>query len=106
MRKAFEPRTITPGAVRQINPDTLLPAVDAKGKPLFDLPQPIRFAEHTRRRKIRGKVVTDKVKVPVYRGVPASLANHIRGQMKRTRRKAVERAAEKAALMAKEKANE
>lgn len=102
MRKAYEPRTVTLGAVRQINPDTLLPAVDEKGKPLFDMPQPIRFAEHTRRRKIRGKVVEDKVKVPIYRGFPASFARHMRGQMKRAQRKAAERAA----FMAKEKADE
>lgn len=102
MRKAYEPRTITPGAVRQINPDTLLPAVDEKGRSLFDMPQPIRFAQHTRRRKIRGRVVEDKVKVPVYRGVSAALARHIRGQMKRARRKALE----KAKLMTEEKVDE
>ena len=102
MRKAYEPRTVTPGAVRQINPDTLLPAMDEKGRPLFDLPQPIRFVQHTRRRKIRGKVVEDKVKVPVYRGFPASLARHMRGQMKRAQRKAAERAA----LMTKERVDE
>lgn len=102
MRKTFEPRTVTLGATRQINPDTLLPAVDENGKLLFDMPQPIRFAEHTRRRKVRGKVVEDKVKVPVYRGFPASFARHMRGQMKRAQRKAAERAA----LMAEEKADE
>lgn len=103
MRRAYEPRTITPGATRQINPETLLPAVDEKGRLLFHMPQPIRFAEHTRRRKVNGKVITDKVKVPIYRGFPASLARYIRGQMKRAQRKAL---VERAALMAKEKANE
>lgn len=102
MPKTYLPRTITPGATRQINPDTLLPAVDEKGRPLFDMPQPIRFALHKRRRKIRGKVVEDTVKVPVYRGISAALARRIRGQMKRAQRKAIERAA----LMTEEKVDE
>ena len=84
------PQTVVPGATRRINPETLLPMTGKKSVPLWDMPVPLRYVEHVRRRldKKTKKVVTDKVAVPIYRGVDASLARMIRGEYRRTARKA------------------
>lgn len=87
------PLTVVPGATRRIDPETLLQAVTVKNKvPLWDMPAPLRYVEHVRRRldKKTKKMVTDKVAVPIYRGVDASLARMIRGEYRRTQRKAAE----------------
>lgn len=87
------PQTMVPGATRRVDPDTLLPVVNVKNKvPLWDMPTPIRYVEHVKRRlnKKTKTIVVDKVMVPVYRGLSASLARLIRADYRRTQRKAEE----------------
>lgn len=87
------PQTMVPGATRRINPDTLMPMVGKKNKvPLWDMPTPVRYVEHVRRRlhKRTKKVITDMVMVPIYRGIPAALARLIRAAYRRTQREAEE----------------
>jgi hypothetical protein len=87
------PQTMVPGATRRVDPETLLPMVSVKNKvPLWDMPTPVRYVEHVRRRldKKTKTVVMDKVMVPIYRGIPSSLARLIRGEYRRTQRKADE----------------
>lgn len=84
------PQAMVPGATRRIDPDTLIPMTGKKGVPLWDMPTPTRYEQHTRRRldQKTKKVITDKVLVPVYRGVDASIARMIRSEFRRTQRKA------------------
>ena len=92
-RKFAEPGIIVPGATRRVDPETLLPEFAVKNKvPLWNMPTPIRYVEHVRRRldKKTKTVITDKVAVPIYRGVSASLVRMIRAEYRRTQRKADE----------------
>ncbi len=101
MSKFAFPQTRVPGATRRINPDTLMPALDHKGRPLWNMPAPVRYAEHTkwRRHHRTGERVRETIKVPVYRGTSASYARWVKSQIKRNRRKAAEvQAAEKKSL--------
>lgn len=86
------PLTVVPGATRRIDPETLLQMKGEKGVSLWNMPTPLRYVEHTRRRlnKKTKKVITDKVSVPIYRGVDASLARLIRAEYRRTQRKVAE----------------
>jgi len=98
-RKFAIPQTMVPGATRRIDPDTLLPKVSAKNKvPLWDMPTPVRYVEHTRRRlnKRTKEVITDKVMVPIYRGISTSIVRHMRAEHRRTQRKALAAAIQKA----------
>lgn len=93
MRPLTETQTFVPGATRRIDPDTLLPEVDEKGRPLWDMPSPIRYVEHVRRRRHKhtGKVTVEQVMVPIYQGINARMANWYRGQARRMMRKAKEK---------------
>ncbi len=93
MRPFAEPQTFVPGATRRIDPDTLMPEVDKKGRPLWDMPSPIRYAEHVTRRRTKqtGVVIGDTVMVPIYQGMDARMANWYRGQARRAMRKAEEK---------------
>ena len=86
------PQIVVPGATRRIDPETLSQMKSKKGVLLWDMPAPLRYVEHTHRRldKKTKKVITDKVAVPIYRGVSASLARLIRAEYRRTQRKAAE----------------
>jgi hypothetical protein len=92
MRKAFEPETRVPGATRRIDPDTLMPMSDDKGRPLWNMPAPVSYAEHTRwrRHKRTGERIGEPIQVPVYRGTSASYARWVKGQIRRNQRKAAE----------------
>ena len=85
-------QTMVPGATRRVNPDTLLPLMGKNDIALWDMPTPIRYVDHVRRRlDPKTKTVrTDKVSVPVYRGVDTSLARLIRADYRRAQRKADE----------------
>lgn len=83
-----------PGASRQLDPDTLLPENDKRGRPLWTMPRPYAHTTHIHPAKKefgeeRGTVVT--VSVPVYRGVDAQTARYIRSQIKRRIRKQKEK---------------
>lgn len=82
------PGTFVPGATKRIDPDTLAQELGRKGVPLWDMPDPVRYVEHVRRRRHRktGKVITDMVSVPIYRGVSAKLANWYRSDARRQNR--------------------
>lgn len=99
MQRTFEPQTRVPGVTVRVNPDTLMPMEDKRGRTLWDMPAPVRYAEHTRRYKEKdeetgsptGKVITEKIQVPVFRGTSAEYARSIRGQLRRMDRKQKER---------------
>lgn len=86
------PQTMVPGATRRINPDTLLPLMGKNDIALWDMPTPIRYVDHVRRRlDMKTKtVIIDTVSVPIYRGVDTALARLIRADYRRTQRKADE----------------
>lgn len=92
MRKTFEPQTRVPGATRRIDPGTLMPAFDDKGRPLWNMPAPIRYAKHANWRKHEetGERILEPIMVPIYRGTSASYARWVRGQIRRNQRKAAE----------------
>jgi hypothetical protein len=87
MQKLHVPQTRVPGAQRRINPDTLLIMFDEKGYPLWNMPAPVRYAEH---RKRTGKRTAEPVMVPLYRGTSASYARWVKSQLRRSHRKAAE----------------
>ncbi len=92
MSRPFEPETRIPGATRQINPETLMPASGYRGRALWNMPAPIKEVAHRRwkRDEATGKrIAADPVMVPVYRGTSASYARWVRSQLRRQRRKAV-----------------
>ena len=69
-----------------------MPMVDKKGRTLWNMPAPVRYAEHIKRRRDKetGERVADKVKVPIYRGTSAAHARHIIGEIRRQQRKSEE----------------
>ena len=93
MRKFADPQTRVPGAKHRIDPITLMTQTDKLDRPLWDMPSPIRYAKHAKRRKDKktGEVVTEPVMVPIYRGTSASYARYVKAQIKRAQRKASER---------------
>lgn len=97
MRPFTGPHTFVPGATRRIDPDTLLPEVDKKGHPLWDMPTPVCYVEHKKRHKHKhtGKVTEETIMVPVYQGMGARMANWYRGQARRAVRESEERKAQK-----------
>ncbi len=90
--KTFFPQTRVPGAKRRIDPDTLYPMLDKKGRTMWDMPAPVGYAKHTRRVKDKsvkhGRLET--VNVPIYRGTTASYARWVMGQIRRNQRKIAE----------------
>lgn len=95
MRPTFEPQTRVPGATRRINTETLMPMTDKKGRTLWNMPAPVRYAEHTKwhRDEKTGERIAEKIKVPVYRGVSAEFARYIQSQIRRQHRKNAEKLA-------------
>ena len=85
MRKLHEPQTRVPGARRRVNPETHMAEHDRDGLPLWDMPAPIRYAEHTKWRM--GKRIGESVQVPVYRGASASYVRWVKAQIRRQQRK-------------------
>lgn len=100
MSKFALPQTRVLGATRRIDPDTLMPAYDSKGRPLWNMPKPVRYVEHVnwRRHKRTGKRIPEPVMVPVYRGVSASYARWVKAQIRQKQRKAAEAQAKVDAL--------
>lgn len=82
MRKFATPQTVIPSASRRINPDTLMPELDNRDRPLWNMPAPVRHAEHKRG---QGHVM-----VPIYRGTSASYARWVKAQLRRRQRKTAE----------------
>ncbi len=100
MRKAFVPLTVIPGVKRRVDPETLMVVSDKKGKPLWDMPSPVRHEKHTvwRRHKSTGERIAEPVMIPVYRGTSASYARWVMAQIRRRQRKAAEAQAKAEAL--------
>lgn len=92
MRKLYVPQTRVPGAQRRINPETLMPMFDNKGVPLWNMPAPVKYAEHRkwRRHKRTGQRVAEPVQVPIYRGTSAAYARWVMSQLRRQKRKDAE----------------
>lgn len=98
MRPFAEPMTVVPGATRATKEDAITPKFDSKGRPVWDMPEPIRYDEYiqvvtqvvTENGQKRLRKVKKPVKFPVYRGVSARLANEIRADQRRAQRKAEE----------------
>ncbi len=92
MQKAFVPQTVIPGVRRRVDPDTLMAASDRDGTPLWDMPTPGGYAQHTkwRKNKVTGARIAEPVMVPVYRGTSASYARWVKAQLRRNQRKAAE----------------
>lgn len=87
MRKTFVPQTIILGVSRRIDPKTLMAMSDRNGMPLWNMPGPIRYAEHKRTdTKISGPIM-----VPIYRGTSASYARYVKSQVRRDQRKFAEK---------------
>ncbi len=111
-----QPKTIVPGACRAVNDDGK-PTFSKRGKkktPLWDMPEPLYFDRHFKnagtRRLAEAELQIDEksqfkskkliamlspnqlkrftVEVPVYRGLDASIASHMRSQHRRATRKA------------------
>ena len=100
MQKAFMPQTVIPGVRRRVDPDTLMAASDQDGKPLWDMPPPISYAQHKKWRKHKrtGQRIAEPVMVPIYRGTSASYARWVKARLRRSQRKAAEAQAEVDAL--------
>lgn len=92
MNKFVTPQTRVPGAQRRIDPETLMPMSDDEGVPLWNMPAPVKYAEHRkwRRHKRTGQRIAEPVQVPVYRGTSASFARWVKAQLRRNKRKAAE----------------
>lgn len=105
MQKYATPQSRVPGAQRRINPETLMPMYDDDNRPLWNMPAPVKYAEHTkwRRHKTTGARIPEPVMVPIYRGTSASYARWVKAQLRRNHRKAAEAQAEVDALNAAEK---
>jgi hypothetical protein len=65
---------------------------DMKGRPLWNMPEPTGHVNHKKwsLSKETGERIAEIVKVPVYRGTSAEYARWVRGQIKRSQRKAAE----------------
>jgi hypothetical protein len=89
MHKAFTPQSIILGAKRRINPETLMPMSDSRGHPLWDMPPPVRYAEHKRWRRHNrtGERIAEPIMVPIYRGTLVSYARWVKSQIRRNQRK-------------------
>lgn len=100
MQKVFVPQTVIPGVRRRVDPDTLMAASDKDGNPLWDMPSPSSYAQHTKWRKDKytGQRIAEPVMVPIYRGTSASYARWVKAQLRRRQRKAAEAQAEVDAL--------
>jgi hypothetical protein len=96
---AFVLLTAVPGARRRVDPETLMVMTSDHGRPLWDMPAPIRYAEHVHVDK-KGR---HPIKVPIYRGASASYARRVRSEVRRNQRKAAERQATVDALNETEK---
>ena len=94
MRSAFVSETRIPGVSRRIDPETLMAMSDANGFPLWNMPAPIRYAQH----KSLSKRGVEVVQVPIYRATSASYARWVKSQLRRQQRKAKAKKAEVDAL--------
>ena len=123
-RNRAQPQTLVPGAERRMFIDhngVGVPAVDRRGRPLWNMPKPSGHVLHFKSAAARSqwtalreaalaeaetpgyteeqrKLSQDRlsqvvqkltVAVPVYQGIPASMANWLRGQARRKQRLAV-----------------
>ena len=92
MQKTFMPQTVIPGVRRRVDPETLMAMSDDEGLPLWNMPAPVKYAEHRkwRKHKATGARIAEPVMVPVYRGVLTSYARWVKAQLRRNKRKAAE----------------
>lgn len=92
MQTTNMPQTRMPGATRRVSPETLMAMSDDMGRPLWNMPPPISYVEHTRwrRHKKTGVRIGEPIMVPVYRGTSASYARWVKSQLRRNRRKEAE----------------
>lgn len=93
MPKMFAPLTVIPGVRRRVDPETHMVMSDNRGNPLWDMPPPVRYAEHHRWRKRSGKWVAGIIRVPIYRGTSAAYARWAKSQIRRNQRLVAEAAA-------------
>ena len=78
------PGTVVPGARKRIDSDTLAQERDRKGRPLWDMPSPVRYVQHVRPKRHKNDApALNTVAVPIYRGVSAKIANWYRGDARR-----------------------
>ncbi len=92
MSKIFAPLTVIPGVRRRVDPETHM-AMTLEGLPLWDMPPPVRYAEHHRWVKRGKKWVAETIRVPIYRGTSAAYARWAKSQIRRNRRLVAEAAA-------------
>jgi hypothetical protein len=92
MRNMHPPQTRVPSARPRVDPETLMPTHDDKGRMLWDMPAPSQYAEHKRwrRHKRTGERIAEPIMVPIYRGTSASYARYVKSQIRRSQRKAAE----------------
>jgi hypothetical protein len=88
MRPAYQPQTTVPGATL-ITDKNGVPQKDKRGRPLWNMPDPAGYVEHTKWRKHKktGKRIPEPVQVPYYKGMSARLYGYMRSQYKRLQRK-------------------
>lgn len=103
MSQTYEPGVVVPGARPMLDPDAPAPKflTDKKGRPLWTMPEPTSYERHFKTaatRRAYDVVVAMglepsedmyTVLVPIYRGIPANIANYIRSQHRRDERKKV-----------------
>ncbi len=83
--------SVIPGANRAMNPDTMRPMEDAKGRPMWNMPRPTGQVRTMQLRKVitlvdgKPKQVyqPELVTFPVYRGIDTKYARFMRSQVKR-----------------------
>jgi len=85
------PHTVVPGARRRMDSLGINQLKDKKGRPLWDMPEPIGYLETVDTRWVRGKPFKTKLKFPIYRGATAEDFRRARGQWKRMKRKQAEK---------------
>lgn len=92
MAKAFVPLVKVPGATRAMEEDGVTQKRDRKGRPIWDMPDPVKDKHpviqiKSRRTVIEGKVRVRKVRkrafVPVYRGLSSEDYRYLRSQFRR-----------------------
>lgn len=94
MRKTYEPAIVIPGGSRVLEKaPPHRQQTDKKGRPIWNLPKPVAFAEHFRNAAARREFEAGRLPrqaavtlVPVLRGFDARTAHMYRGMVKRDRR--------------------
>ncbi len=93
MKKNFAPGTVTLGAAR-MRDRIGLPLFDLRGRPVWQMPKPIRHEPHWMNPKKRAEAeaagldrMTAGVKytilVPIYRWLPTSVVNYMKNKLRR-----------------------